>query len=96
MDIRPYRLLKAPYAKFIKYWTYFLLITFPGFSYADVISSLSPGQVQQQLRDTVNIQQAVSARGPINYNPHCKRTSPSSHLSTTEYAQTVYITFGMY
>lgn len=65
MDIRPYRVLKAPYAKFIKYWTYFLLITFPGFSYADVISSLSPGQVQQQLRDTVNIQQAVSARGPI-------------------------------
>ena len=95
MDIRPYRVLKAPYEKFIKYWTYFLLLTFPGFSYADVISSSSPGQVQQQLRDTVNIQQAVSARGPV-ITPIASVPLPRLHLCTTEYAQTVYITFGMY
>lgn len=64
MDIQQFE-VKNLRAKFIKFCAYFLLYIFPSFTYADVISSLSPGQVQQQLQNTVRIQQAISARGPI-------------------------------
>lgn len=65
MDNRQFSAVKIQFAKLLRYCVYFLLLIFPSFALADVISSLSPGQVQQQLRNTVNIQQAVSANGPV-------------------------------
>ncbi len=64
MDTPQFKSVKA-FAKLLSYCAYFLLFIFPITGVADVISSLSPGQVERQLRNTVNIQQEVSARGPI-------------------------------
>lgn len=63
MDIKQFRSIKTC-AKLLRFFTYLLLLIFPTCALSDVISSLTPGQVQQQLRNTVNIQQAVSASGP--------------------------------
>lgn len=60
MDIRQVRSLKCRQVKFL---VYFLLLIFPNFVFADVVSSLTPGQVQAQLRNTANIQHEVSANG---------------------------------
>ena len=65
MDIRQFRIVKTYYSKFIFYLAYFFLSLFLTCTIAEVISVFSPGQVERQLRNTVNIQQEVSARGPI-------------------------------
>lgn len=64
MLLKQFKPLKAQHAKLLRYCTCFLLFIFPICALTDVVSSLSPGQVQQQLRNTVNIQQEVSAQGP--------------------------------
>ncbi|MEN9449593.1 MAG: hypothetical protein RJA83_207 [Pseudomonadota bacterium] len=65
MDLKRFKPVKTQYAKLLSYCAYFLLLIFPTCALTDVISSLSSGQVERQLRNTVNIQQEVSARGPI-------------------------------
>ena len=65
MDSHTFKAEKTRNIPFFSYWVYFLLFIFPTCASTEVISSLSPGQVQQQLQNTVNIQQAVSARGAI-------------------------------
>lgn len=64
MDTQQFKSVKAQQVKFLRYLAYFLLFIFPSAGITDVISSLSPGQVERQLRNTVNIQQSVSASGP--------------------------------
>ncbi|WP_342147450.1 ShlB/FhaC/HecB family hemolysin secretion/activation protein [Rickettsiella endosymbiont of Aleochara curtula] len=64
MDLKRFKLVKTRYAKLLGYCVYLLLLIFPTCAVSEVISIFSPGQVERQLRNTVNIQQAVSARGP--------------------------------
>ncbi|WP_339050423.1 hypothetical protein [Rickettsiella endosymbiont of Xylota segnis] len=56
MDIRQFRVVKTYHSKLICYLAYFFLSFFPTCTIAEVISVFSPGQVERQLRNTVNIQ----------------------------------------
>lgn len=62
---KQFKPVTALHKNFLRYFAYLLLFIFPTCTIAEVISVFAPGQVERQLRNTVNIQQAVSARGPI-------------------------------
>ncbi len=64
MDSQTLKAEKTRNTRFFNYWIYFLLFIFPTCASTEIVSSLSPGQVQQQLQNTVNMQQEINARGP--------------------------------
>src|SRR5436190_2825470 len=64
MDSQSFKAEKTRNTRFFNYWIYFLLFIFPTYASTEIVSSLSPGQVQQQLQNTINMQQEISARGP--------------------------------